>query len=190
MRKRMGTMVRFAVGFAFAAGLAGCEDDGGGGSDGLHAQAAAGQPIAQAAAYKTANPSPLILVYQQDPDPNVIDEYHPTWEDKLPATWVANRASELELVCYFGPETTVVVGSKTYTEYIGNSPLRNMVVERHRRQLPVLLKEAQTGQTVAQTTLQGSMPRDFRETETQYNIYGNRPELVDLQAWLAPYVEP
>lgn len=185
---QLRTMARWAVGCVFLAGLAGCGDDeGGGGSDRLHTLAGTGQPMAEAAAYKTANPSPLILIYQQDPAVN--DLYHPTWEAKLPATWVAERVSELELVCYFGPATSVVVGRKTFTEYIGNSPLRQITVERLRQQLPVVLKEAQTGRTVAQATLQGSMPRNFRNTETQYKIYGSRPELVDLQAWLTPYVQ-
>lgn len=193
MQKQLKAMVRLAAGAVLAAVLAGCNDDGGGGgSDSLHALASTGQPIAEAAAYKTANPSPLILVYQQDPA--VDDPYYSTWEDQLPATWVADRISELEQVCYFGPETFVVVQSKEYQVYINGFPVENtrpQVLERRRYQLPVILKEAQTGNTIAQFTLQGSMPGAFGDTATLAgDIYGSRPELADLQAWLAPHVEP
>lgn len=185
-----GYKLRLAVVGLLAGGAllwGGCEknDDGGKSyapsvkkEDKLHLTARAGLPVAGAAAYKTRNPSPTILL------PAIPTTY---WyvETYLPKAWIAKTVSELELVCYFGPSQSVVVQRKNYSRF-GVGPVT--VLERIQYKLPVSLKEAATGRTVAQTTLVGSMPRAFQSTE-RGDIYGSSPGAAEIQAWLTRYVQ-
>lgn len=164
----------------------GCEGDGdGGGDENLQQIIRARFPLPEAAAYRSIQPSPLALIWQHDDGRETKVDYDVCYQKDMPVEWFADSVADLELVCFFGDEEHRVIQARDY-QNLSNGD--KVVLERSQYFRSFVLKEARSGNTIAETVLYGSTPRKFEYAE-RGDVFGDFVTVEQLQAWLAPYVE-
>jgi hypothetical protein len=109
------------------------------------------------------------------------------WNTSLPAAWQPSNVSQVELVAVVRYINVEVEKAR----YIGKGT-GIVFVSRIRIDTEIILREAQTGQTVASTTFRGgeppTLPKSLPIGTTA--LYGTSVAYETAQAWLKAYVEP
>ncbi len=135
------------------------------------------------------------------PEAGEYDEYKPgphrvvlldgsgalhAWNSELPDEWLPFSLGEAELVVILQEEQEVAYGSQLY---ISDSGFVSTVT-RYRYEMPVQIRNAQTGRVVDETTVKGSEPGPYPLTMPagQTRISGGRVEKEDLIVWVGKYV--
>lgn len=140
--------------------------------------ACSGQGVPGTAAYTAGIPGihPVLIV----PDPNV-----PSWKDELKTEWIPPTVAQCQLVvcCDYDWDR---LGTCTYTG--------GRTLHRTKPKVHVKLREALTGNLVAETTLYGKAPGSCPSSATfsshSQSMTGEKPTCAQLEDWLRPYVEP
>lgn len=105
-----------------------------------------------------------------------------SWNNQLGA-WTSANPTEIQLVACIGQETRVEIEECYY-----NGPN----IHRYVFRVPVQLRAATTGQVIASTTLEGTPPRNCRQTEPYYlvTLEGQHVSYTDFSNWARGYVNP
>jgi hypothetical protein len=105
------------------------------------------------------------------------------WSDELPTEWTSTVA-DTQLVACLGKHEAKVLQVCPYVDAAS--------VTRYQYFMDVKLREAKTGQVVAQTTLLGSLPGACKKQESVYTtaLYGDYVTFDQLKEWLQPHVAP
>jgi WD40 repeat protein len=109
------------------------------------------------------------------------------WNSELPGEWLPSALGEAELVVIL-EEQVVAIDSQFYTSASGSGSTYQ--VTRYRYEMPVQIRNAQTGRVVEETTLKGSEPGPYPLTMRagQTRISGSRVDKEDLIVWVGQFV--
>lgn len=143
---------------------------------------ASGSGVIEAAAYdpNKKGSHPIIIISSKDQD---------GWNKSLPAFWRPLYVNQVELVAALNyPQTQIEV-----QRYLGAASSTNKggFIRSYRVDTEVILREAQTGKLVAQTTFLGGNPPPLPKqlpAGTQA-IYGSLTDYQTVQLWLKEFVE-
>lgn len=142
--------------------------------------ASQGNPVTEAGAYDAKNKKihPLVVVSQRDQE---------GWNASLPATWKPLNVGQVELVAVVLYKNVEIEKAR----YIGKGT-GIVFVSRMRVDVEVILREAQTGRSIASQTFRGgeppSLPRSLPIGTTA--LYGTSVAYETVNSWLKTYVEP
>lgn len=143
--------------------------------------AAQGTGVKDAAPYDQSKPGvhPLVIIAPA--------KEQEQWNTSLPVAWQPSNVSQVELVAVVRYIQEIVEKAR----YIGKGT-GIVFVSRIRIDTEIILREAQTGQTVASTTFRGgeppTLPKSLPLGTTA--LYGASVAYETAQAWLKAYVEP
>jgi len=102
-------------------------------------------------------------------------------EVEIPIEWQPFSITELQLIVDIREKAPILIETCDYYDRSGIFSFSN---QRYQRQLEVKLYEAQTGDQIGSTTLTGSYPEVCEEFSYEGDIYGDYPEISELQDWL------
>lgn len=133
---------------------------------------ATGIGVPKAAAYQ-GSAHPVVLI-------SSTGEIH-KWSDELPLEWLPTTVEDTQLVVCVREEREKAV---QVCKYFGPD------ITRYQYYLSVTLMEAKTGNTVAATTLYGSLPRACLYTEDYWltRLAGSHVSFDQLREWLHGHV--
>jgi len=136
--------------------------------------ACSGQGVPEAAAYSGGGVHPVVLLASSG-------ESH-AWSDDLPEEWYPGAVEAAQLVACVGEEDEREIEVCLY-----NGPS----ITRFQYQVSLRLVEARTGAQVASTVLEGSMPRECRQSEDYdlTRLEGNHVAVAAARDWMRAYVE-
>jgi len=136
--------------------------------------ACSGQGVAEAAAYSGGGFHPVVLLASSG-------ESH-AWSDDLPEEWYPGAVEAAQLVACVGEEDEREIEVCLY-----NGPS----ITRFQYQVSLRLVEARTGAQVASTVLEGSMPRECRQSEDYdlTRLEGNHVAFAAARDWMRAHVE-
>ncbi len=136
-----------------------------------------GAPISAAAPYAGSGLHPAVLEDEHSEWPSE------SWSDQIPEAWSPARSEEAQLVVCVGEIEDISLEVCPYN--LGSD------ITRYRRDLPVRILEARTGNLVAQKTFVGSDPRHCQATENMNTtvLYGEIASYSEVETWFRQYVE-
>jgi hypothetical protein len=142
--------------------------------------AAQGNGVSEAAAYDQSKPGihPIVIVApSKDQD---------EWNSSLPVSWLPSNVSQAELVALVTYNEVEIERAHYFGKGI------NVWVSRIRIDTTVIIREAQTGQTVSSYVFEGSEPPSLpkRLSVGTTALYGTSVAYETVQIWLKTYVEP
>jgi hypothetical protein len=143
--------------------------------------AATGSGVSDAAPYDpTKSGVHPIIIFSASKD--IVDE----WNAELPAAWRGQSVSQTELVALVTNHEIVVEKARYTAKGMGIFFLNRIRIDTE-----VILREAQTGQTVASFTFPGGDPPTLKSGYNQIitAVYGTFVPYETVELWLKSFVE-
>lgn len=138
-------------------------------------QVCSGKGVIEAAAYDSegTNIHPIVILLANG-------EPH-EWTIQLPENWFPKNVSEAELVACVGDQVDIKIQTCNY----GNFGIKSTTITRYQIKRSFQIREAKTGNVVAEETITGTMPPKCPETTEN----GGRLDGSQLDyAWFSEYI--